>query len=387
MKLQSIFTVLAASEGLDRYGLGKDGGLVAGDAILFNKFPAPTVQGEKLVRNIGRGAFTPVGHVVGAKQTMFEGETEMAGGGVNLAAVLAPAWEPWMLACAMVVATDVALLTLSGLSGTPAEGATVTGGTSGASGALYHFRSTGSGAGLAFVSDVEDGPFQEEAVTISGTPEITGDCDDVLATRRYLPTSQRDQMNSLHFQHFEDGILTECKGARGTFQAVIPNAKYPTLKFSMTGNYTRPVDQAMPAAAGLPLSPPVAHQVGLKLGAFAADAVSLQIVKGNTVSVRPSLNAEWGVKELAITNAEPTGSLDPEVVALADWDPYALWEGASGLALSLLVGSVPGNRFLVRLPRTLLDAPKKGEREGLLTYDLALTLSGDGDDEIDITAC
>jgi hypothetical protein len=116
------------------------------------------------------------------------------------------------------------------------------------------------------------------------------------------------------------------------------------------------------------------------------DATSLQVVKGNRVALRPSLNAAGGIAEIAITGAEPTASIDPEMLTLAEFDPWQKWEEAQGLAVKLTVGTAAGNRFRIILKRAIPDSVSSAARDGILNYDLPLVLSGDGDDEIDIWA-
>ncbi|MGD0586699.1 MAG: hypothetical protein ABSA86_13170, partial [Oryzomonas sp.] len=77
---------------------------------------------------------------------------------------------------------------------------------------------------------------------------------------------------------------------------------------------------------------------------------------------------------------------DPEMVVPSTQDFWGLWQAGNGLALSATVGSVAGNRCVISAPNVLIDKPKYGNRENILTADLPLEFqpTSNGNDEISL---
>lgn len=90
---------------------------------------------------------------------------------------------------------------------------------------------------------------------------------------------------------------------------------------------------------------------------------------GNKIAKRPYAGADSGVLRYFIADRAVKGDCDPEVEALATFNPWTMWEDTTPGALAATIGSVAGNILDIDMASiTPAEAPKYGEREGLLTY-------------------
>jgi hypothetical protein len=349
--------------------------------------PSITPQGEAVQRDPVRDTMSPLGHVVASKNYSLSLECELKGGGTDSGTVQPPEYDPLLLACGMQRETG-SKLTLSSTDVTTFQlGETVTGGTSGATGKLVQtIGTTGGQLVLAHVSgtfeDAEDvtGDSSSTTGTVSGSPE-----DAVI----YRPQSDPSAISDAGIYYHVDGIRHKALGAIGDMSLNIQVNGIPSITFNMSSIYQTPTDQSLPSPSVLDLFPPVAQGLGLKVGGYSpvgATALTLQL--GNSVNQLEDLNSEDGIKAYRITDRNPTGSLDPEVDALANWNPFLAWENANPAALTAAAGNTAGNRVGVFVSKALYSQVQYSDRNGYQTYDLSFTCRADdlsssgGDDEL-----
>lgn len=218
------------------------------------------------------------------------------------------------------------------------------------------------------------------------TQAIDGDSVD------YTPNSLFDTVGcTIYF--YVDGRLHKMLGCVG--ESVKLNAKaneYATLDFSLIGLYagTHVTDVALPDdPTYLQGSPPVVKSAGVVIGAYSPLASALDLELSNTVGKSISINAANPVTRYRVTNRSVKGSLDPEATVIATWNPWSLWDAGTASAITLTVGSSPGNRMILSVPVAQpSDAPKYGEREtiGIYQYSFAanVTLAA-GDNEMTLS--
>jgi len=111
---------------------------------------------------------------------------------------------------------------------------------------------------------------------------------------------------------------------------------------------------------------------------------------GQELVMRPSMAAADGfVSAIAISRA-PTGTLNPEIPAISDFDPYTVMTAETLGALAFgAIGSVAGNIVTISMPKAQITAVSLAERAGMLIGDLTLdfheTVSATGGDSDDIS--
>jgi hypothetical protein len=210
--------------------------------------------------------------------------------------------------------------------------------------------------------------------------DVTADTSVAYSPVTLTPSSQE----SVTIYFYEDGVLHKMVGCRGSVSLSASVNGIATLSFSMSGMWVDPGDVALPDAVLSEIVPPVVEDLGLTVGGYTPSVNSLSFDVGNTVSQRKDVNAEGGIAGFFISARTTSGSIDPEAVALGTFNPWSLWKDGTRAALAATIGSVAGNICALTAPAIQYKAPSYSEREGLRTYDLPFSCTGD-DDELTLT--
>jgi len=359
--------------------------------ILLNKGVTISPTGEKLIRDIISQTYSPQGHVIGVKQTKISFEVELKGGGLDESVIQDPEMDVLLQCCALVQSAGLVMPVDNVDVATFTEGEQVTNTTqeSETVGYVVQYVDNGDDTGTLYLRDVVNDPTDGDALlgaTSGTTADANGTPSDALC---YRPTSTRTSMESATIHFHRDGHRHILTGCRGTVDFDYSVGKYGVAKFEITGIYSTPTDQTLPSPTypGADIIPPVVVNAGLQIASLdMADAPvnALSLKLGNTVSQRKDINAATGLLGLEITDRNPSGSVDPEAPALADFDPWSAWEDATEQAIYCDIGDTAGNQIHPYIPRALYEEASYADRDGLVVYSLPFTAKGgdEGDDEI-----
>lgn len=203
----------------------------------------------------------------------------------------------------------------------------------------------------------------------------------------YEPVSALTDIESLTLYVFKDGIFHKVLGCRGTFTLSGQVGRYITARWSFQGLYVSPVDQSPDPASFSSVKPPMLLLNGtFTVGSYAPVLTSFELGMNNRLALSRNLNSPSGMQEIYITGREPGGSFDPEAVLEATHPFWSTWESAGTATLNVgPVGSVAGNKLQIAASGLQYRDIGYGDRDGVLTYGVGFSLSGDGDDELTIT--
>lgn len=338
--------------------------------------------GEKVKRDVVRSTFSPAGAVIGAKKIVFKTSVECRGGGLDgTGKVLPPDYEPFLLACG-TQRTDVVRLTVSTIVGF-LLGETVTGGTSTAHGTIHHF----DGDKTLVLRSVT-GVFTAEQIT-GASSNTVADVTAVASGIEYRPATKRPlDQDSAVVVFYKDTIRYTVVGARGTFNLNCAVNKYPVFEFTMTGLWTDPADaDEIPVPVLTEIVPPMFMGANLVIDDYRPVVTELTYAMGNTIADRLDANAAEGMVGAIITGREATGTVNPEMDSLANFNPWDKWKRARTSRIATLFGSDPGNRIRIELPASQYDGLKHGDRSGIAVYTANYIANAhrDGDDEWRLT--
>ncbi|EHJ46337.1 hypothetical protein DFW101_0320 [Solidesulfovibrio carbinoliphilus subsp. oakridgensis] len=353
------------------------------NGILVNNGVDVEPSGEKVKRDVVRSTFSSAGAVIGSKKIPFKAQVELRGGGLDgTGKVLPPDCEPFLLACG-TQRTDVVRLSVPSVVGF-LLGETVTGGTSHATGVVHHF----DGDDTLVLKGVV-GTYEPEQIT-GGTSNVTADVTAVASGIEYRPATKRPAaQDSTAVLFHKDAILYTVRGARGTFTLNCAVNKYPVFEFSMTGLWTDPADAPNPPVPELTkIKPPMFMGANFEVDDYRPTITEFNFNLGNTVSDRLDANSPEGLIGVLITDREATGSINPEMDALANFNPWTKWKTAGTWRIATLFGSEPGNRMRIELPAAQYDGLKHGDRSGIAAYTanyIANAHRDAGDDEWRLT--
>lgn len=177
----------------------------------------------------------------------------------------------------------------------------------------------------------------------------------------------------LDFALIEDGRMKAAANCQGTFTLDGVRGEYLTLVFTFSGVKFDPEDKAF-VTADLAIDDQMPEAfVGATVeydSAALACIANFSFDQGNNVIIREcAQNAEGFISGQYVSRA-PSGSVDPEAVLTATFDPFALAFSGEENSFTVAFGSA-GNRiaFSARFAQ-LSGAPETGDRDGILTDTL-----------------
>lgn len=209
------------------------------------------------------------------------------------------------------------------------------------------------------------------------------------------PNSSQDG-ESVTIYFYSDGTLHRALGCVGTWRLVCEANNPAIFEFEFTGLYAGDHASAVVFPSGITydapaLNPPVFRNAALNLWSIGASNIIMEkllVDIGNIIQKRSDVNAPSGIRRYFIRDREVKGACDPEVVSLATYNPWTLWDAATAGVITATIGSAAGNRIVVNLPRVVKNTLKYDDREGMLTYSInfvAAVAAAAGNDEVRLT--
>lgn len=372
------------------YGVDPGSGYTA---ILTNVGAELRPNAEIIERNVLRSTFSPAGHVVGAKDWACRLPIEMKGGGIS-GTLQKPPTDGILKACGMLPTAGY-IIAVDNVSGTFQVGEEIQNSTQASEvvGTLCDIVEAAGSLATLYIRVATNVPANDDALvgdTSSATADTVGTPDDSWV---YRPETDRDNLISQTGHYCLDGICHIMTGVRGTLGLDLAVGGYGTFNAELTGVFNDPTDTPNPAATYSSITPAVCFSAGLQIGAWdmtTTATANYNIALNTEVRARQDINAAEGRVGFEITGRKPTGSLDPEVSALSDYNAWGIWKAATPQKLYAQIGSVAGNRVRVLVPQAVYGDMGYGDRDGILNYSLPFTAQGgaegdggtDGDDEV-----
>ena len=146
--------------------------------------------------------------------------------------------------------------------------------------------------------------------------------------------------------------------------------QYPKLNFNFTGFYEEPTDDTHPADVTFEEHvPPRCVSAGLVFGTYSPVGVNgITLDLGNDVQESKDINTKEGISEIFIPARNPSGNVDPDVVALSEFDPFTTWTDAGKLDMRWMVGDSLGNKVFVQVPYAQIGEMSYQDRNGRRAY-------------------
>ncbi|MEW6115387.1 MAG: phage tail tube protein [Nitrospirota bacterium] len=196
------------------------------------------------------------------------------------------------------------------------------------------------------------------------TPGVKVDYDPV--------TAQDGESASIYF--YNDGFLYKVLGCVGNSLKLSGKTnEIGTIDWEITGLWGGPAsitEVAFPTPTYGEVDPQLFRSANFTIDAYAGIIDACEVSVSNSVILRKDANAANGIKRYSTNGREVSFSCDPEVVPLATYNPWSLWDANTPGAANVTFGQTAGKKCVVSLPNVLKDVPKLGEREGIKKYDL-----------------
>lgn len=186
---------------------------------------------------------------------------------------------------------------------------------------------------------------------------------------------------------YEDGIVKKLKGCRGNvkFSGKVGEPCY--ADFDFTGVWDAVADVAMISPTFEGTVPPALLNSAFTIDAYAGVITNFSIDMANNVALRETINTATGYVSALITARKPSGSVDPEMTAVAAYDWFGKWKAGATAAFNLgPVGGTAYNKFAITAPKAVYNKIGEGDRNGIITADAQFSLAmNTGDDELVLT--
>ncbi len=189
---------------------------------------------------------------------------------------------------------------------------------------------------------------------------------------------------SLTLYIHKDGLLQKVTGCRGEVKGSHVAGEKVTFDFEFEGIYKvgSQVDAAFPTfTVSLP-KVGIFQNAEIKIGNFTSPIVqNYNWGMNNELKNRPDANSNQGIYSAFVGNSVPSISLDPEIVALSEFNARSIWENNTLVNVSAVIKdpTVSTKKCTITHTNMQYKDVKDGEREGIMTYDLNLECGGTAD--------
>lgn len=178
--------------------------------------------------------------------------------------------------------------------------------------------------------------------------------------------------------------LHKITGAVGNMKISLEAGQYGKIEFSLQGNYNAVADITPPGTPTYESTlPPIVESAAFTLNAV--DSLVVQAVSfdtGNGIIAQDDISSSNGVKAFMISTRKAQGTFAPEAVTIATYDWWGDWIAATARALSVVVGSVAGNKCTITAPKVTIDQITEADRNAITTDEIPFRCSANaGNDE------
>lgn len=156
-----------------------------------------------------------------------------------------------------------------------------------------------------------------------------------------------------------------------------------TINGTPTGAYSgdRTLTDGIPFRTTIP---PILQDAKCKLGDFSPVFNSVSLDVGNNVIPRPDANDPTGLASAYITERNVSGTYDPEMVGVTDFDFIDAWENGELFYNQVKFGSEEGNTVWFIMPQVQPQNVGDQEREGMAGVSWEFEAKGADDNELAI---
>jgi hypothetical protein len=255
----------------------------------------------------------------------------------------------------------------------------------GARSAQLTFRTELKGTGAAYTVNSTTKPAIGKYLEACGYLATFG--SGATAAWAFTPTSGTGAslyIPSLTIATYEDGVRKQLRGARGNVNFSGKTGEPIYANFTFQGVWDGATDQAMIAPTFETVIPPVLLSANMSVGSYSAVASGFTLDSGNTLALRDSINSTDGYLSTLITQRKISGTLDPEMTAVATMDWFGTWLGSTNKSLIIgNVGSGSNNILKFVIPKLRFKKVGDTDRNGLAVADLQFDLEETtADDEL-----
>lgn len=200
----------------------------------------------------------------------------------------------------------------------------------------------------------------------------------------YTPIS--NDIPSISMKYFKDKILHILTGVRGDLSLDLSVGQIPKFKFSFTGKNNDSSDVEMSGADYSDFQTPQVvntnNTPNFSIFGYAGALESLSIALNNEVKYTSLVGREL----VEITDRKATGSVVFLEPLTADKNFWASAKNQESGELTIMHGTVNGNKVTITCPKVMISAPKNKETDNMMMISADISVCPNaGNDEITIS--
>jgi hypothetical protein len=162
------------------------------------------------------------------------------------------------------------------------------------------------------------------------------------------------------------------------------------LDATYNGLYVAPTDSTFPSVTlAETIHEPILQSASFTTHTYAGIISSIEIDLGLETVLREDANSAYGVGGFTLLSRKVTGTIDPEVVSVADHDFWGKSLSRAEAAIGLTIAGNSGvdfEYFIISMPKTQYNDVNYAERSALKVFKVPFQANENtGDDELTIT--
>jgi len=353
--------------------------LASSDAgFLVDYVPKVSFEPEMYQRDPVRESLTKLGKVTGKRPAGFDFSIKLRGWGAGFM----PRETPLLLACGHQV-TALKKISIGAVTGGPFKhGETITGGTSSAQGRVVI--DTPNGITTLYYAAIS-GVFQSGEDVGGETSGASAQTSSAPLNAGYEIKPLSRNAPSLTMASYEDGVRKLLRGCRGSVKFNMKLGQPLTMDFKFMGVEAGVIDAAMLSGVDYGTTvEPVILGAGFSVAGVSLNVGSIDIDIANKLSPRDKIDDPSGILSYMITDRQPAGNMDPEMLSVGEHDFHGSWLNNAKLPFDFSYGTVDGNKFRFYCPAIQYTKVEDADKEGIQIAQVAFDLTGSfspGDDE------
>lgn len=350
------------------------------NAILVKNLTVTPIQSTLVSRDLIRPYLGNSEQLMAERYSKAEFEVEFAGPG---AIGKTPAYDALLRACALAGAAQTTSVSIAVSSAV----ATVT--------KTSHGLSTGDKVVISGCTDTALNI--TAAITVTGANTFTyaaagaADAGSAAGTPLmrtayvYSPISSSFESATIYYN--ADGVLHKLTGCMGTVVMDLTVKQIPTFKFTLTGIYNPPSDDAAPSVdfSGfmIPQVANTAHTTAFAIAGYSANLQSMSLDVANDVQYITLIGSE----SVKILDRKPAGTFVLEAPSIGTKDFFTLAEQQVSSVVTITHGSANGYKVKLDAPSVLIGNPSYQDSNGVQMLSIPFTANPSltGNDEFTIT--
>ena len=361
--------------------------------------PAFTVQPNVLERTFVHADLSPQPILIGRKLAKMTFETELRGNGRQQSGMIAdaPILVRMFRACGYALSGNAASAVLgpyaSGIQLLPVTWASSAMSATNTDAVQYVLTVDTPGvSGTAKITITSDtvGEASASAAVTSGTPITLGTLGATVTPTwtgslavgmkwvvwlmpsglALMPVS--DSFESITLVMHKDGVKHVMAGSFGTFEITASAGAYATVKWTFTGTYAQPVDDANPTPVFETELPSQVQLARLNMNLFHAIVEKFTFNQMNDIQIRPDVSSSDGYIGTRIVSRKPEGGINPEADNVANNDFWGQMASSMQMPFEMRCGTAIGNTVWFFAPNCQYSGLTYADRNGILVYDAGL---------------